>query len=169
MLHLKLCVGKDFALQHVEHADATRVQQHPHTSCVGVDGNSAPAATIHLFVLCLSSAEIEMAEWISYLVEQNQPISLVDCPATQRLAKIKPVYSKSVQKHVLSLMTVVKEFIKHCLLPAKFALVFDGLTEETGKYIGILAAYNTTDGSNRNILLRLFCPFDLSLLMESKA
>jgi hypothetical protein len=93
LLHLKLCVGKDFALQHVEHADATRVQQHPHTSCVGVDGNSAPAATIHSFVLCLSNAEIEMAEWISYLVERNQPISLVDCPATQRLAKIKPVYS----------------------------------------------------------------------------
>ena len=143
--HLKSCVGKDFTLQYLEHA--TRVQQQ-HSSHVGVDGNSAPAATMHSFVLRLSDAEKEMAEWISYLVERNQPISLVDCPATRRLAKLKPVSSKSVRKHILSLMTVVKEHIKHRLLPAKFALVFDGWTEGTDHYIGIWASYNTTDGSD---------------------
>jgi hypothetical protein len=85
---------------------------------------------MYLFVLRLSNAENEMAEWISYFVEQNQPMSLVNCPATQRLAKLKPVSSKSVQKDILSLMTVVKEFIKHYLLPGEFALVFlDGWTE----------------------------------------
>ena len=147
LLHLKLCVGKDFALQYVEHADATRVQQQ-HTSCVGIDGNSAPAATMNSFVLCLSNADKGMAEWISYLVEQTQPISLVTCPAMQRLTKLKPVSSKLVQKHILSLMTVVKKYLKHCL-PAKFALVFDGWTKGTDHYyIGIWTSYNRADWSD---------------------
>ena len=144
--HLKSCVGKDYALQYAEHADATRVQQQ-HASFVGIDdGNSSPAATMYSFVLRLSNAEKEMAEWISYLVERNQPISLVDCPATRRLARLKPVSSKSVRKHILSLMTIVKEYIKH-LLPAKFVLIFDGWTEGTDHYIGIWASYNKTDRS----------------------
>jgi BED zinc finger len=146
--HLKSCVGKDFALQYAEHADATRVQQQHAASLAGtiVDVDSSPVATtMHSFVLRLSDAEKEMAEWISYLVERNQPISLVDCPATRRLARLKPMSSKSVRKHILSLMTVVRENIKHHL-PVKFALIFDGWTEGTDHYIGIWASYNKTVG-----------------------
>lgn len=147
--HLKSCVGKDYALQYVEHADAARALQQ-HASLVGVvdtDSSPPPAASIHSFVLRLSESEKEMAEWISYLVERNQPISLVDCPATRRLARLKPVSSKSVRKHILSLMSVVKEYIKQ-RLPAKFVLIFDGWTEGTDHYIGIWASYNTADGSD---------------------
>ena len=89
-----------------------------------------------------------MAEWSSYLVVKNQSISLVDCcPATRKLARLKPVGSKSVRNHVLSLMTVVKEYIKQCL-PSTFGLVFDAWTEGTDHYIGIWASYNLTDGTN---------------------
>ena len=79
---------------------------------------------------------------------KNEPISLVGCPATRKLARLKPVGSKSVRKHVLSLMTVVKEYIKQ-YLPSTFGLVFDGWTEGTDHYIGIWASYNVvTDGTH---------------------
>ena len=106
------------------------------------------AATMSSSVLRLSDAEKEMAEWISYLVVKNRPpISVVDCPAMRKLARLKPVSSKSVRKHVLSLMTVVKEYVKQHL-PSTYALVFEGWTEGTDHYIGIWASYNVTDGTH---------------------
>ena len=143
--NLKLCVGKDYALQFVEHADAARMQQQQHVALVGA--GDASADTMNSFVLCLSDAEKEMAEWISYLVVRNQPISLVDCPTTRTLARLKPVGSKSIRKHVLLLMAVVKEYIKQHL-PSTFGLVFNGWTEGTDHYIGIWGSYNVTDGTN---------------------
>ena len=54
-------------MQYVKHVDATRMQQQ-HAALVGVgDVNSASAATMSSFLLRLSDAEKEMAEWISYL------------------------------------------------------------------------------------------------------
>ena len=127
------CVGKDYALQFVEHADAARMQQQEHAALVGA--GDASAGTMNSFILCLSDAEKEMTEWIScLLVMKNQPISLVDWLATRKLARLKPVGSKSLRKHVLSLMTVVKEYIKQ-RLPSTFGLVFDGSTEGTDHYI----------------------------------
>ena len=82
-------------------------------------------------LLLLSDAEKEMAEWISCLVVKNQPFSVVDCPAMRKLTRLKLVSSsRSVRKHVLSLMLTVvkKKYIKQHL-PSKFALVFDGWTE----------------------------------------
>jgi hypothetical protein len=143
--HLKSCVGTNYDVQYAEHAEATRMQQ-KHSSLVG-GGGDASAGTMSSFVLRISDAEKEMAEWISYIVVKNQPISLVDCPATRKLARLKPVGSKSVRKHVLSLMTVVKECIKQ-RLPSSFALIFDGWTDGTDHYIGIWASYNVTDGTH---------------------
>ena len=61
-------MGKDYELQYVQHADSMRAQRH-HASLIGVDSNSASAAnTMNSFVLRLSDAEKEMAEWILYLV-----------------------------------------------------------------------------------------------------
>jgi hypothetical protein len=63
LLHLKSYVGKDYALQYVQHADSMRAQQH-HASLIGVDRNSASAATnVNSYVLLLGDAEKEMAEW----------------------------------------------------------------------------------------------------------
>ena len=73
--HLKLCIGKDYALHFVEHADAARMQQQ-HAELVGA--GDASAGTMNSFVLHLSDAEKEMAEGISYLVMKNQPISSSD-------------------------------------------------------------------------------------------
>ena len=56
--HLKSCVGKDYALQFVEHADAARMQQQ-HVALI--DGGDASAGTMNSFVLRLSDAEKEMA------------------------------------------------------------------------------------------------------------
>ena len=76
-------MGKDYELQYVQHAETMLQAQQHNASLIGVDGNSASAAnTMNSFVLRLSDDEKEMAEWISYLVVKNQPISLVDGLAT---------------------------------------------------------------------------------------
>jgi hypothetical protein len=77
---LKSCVGKDNQLQFVQHAESMRVQQH-HASLIGVDSNSASAAsTMNSFVLRHSNAEKEMAEWISYLVVKNSLSAITFLP-----------------------------------------------------------------------------------------
>ena len=57
-------------------------------------------------IVRVSDAEMEMTEWINYLVMKNMPISLVVdccCPRhTRRITKLKAVSSKSVKKHILS-------------------------------------------------------------------
>ena len=101
------------------------------------------------FVLRLSDAKKEMAQWILYLILNNLlPILLVDCPHTRtRLAKLYPVSSKSVRKHLLSLVTTVQEDIRR-RLPDKFVLIFDGWTEGTDHYIAVWVSYNRIDGSH---------------------
>ena len=76
LLHLKSCVGKDYELQYVQHAETMLQAQQHNASLIGVDGNSASAAnTMNSFVLRLSDAENEMAEWISYLVVKKTSLS----------------------------------------------------------------------------------------------
>ena len=102
---------------------------------------------LDVFVLRLSDAKKEMAQWILYLILKNLPMSLVDRLHTRAMAKLRPVSSKSVRKHVLSLVTIVQEDIRR-RLPDKFVLIFDGWTEGTDHYIGVWVSYNRIDGSH---------------------
>jgi hypothetical protein len=92
------------------------------------------SALLDNFVLRVSDAEKEMTTWINYLVMKNMPISLVDCPLTWQMSSLKAVSSKSVRKHILSLVVTVREELKR-RLPDKFVLTFDGCwTEGTDHY-----------------------------------
>lgn len=131
-------------------------------------GKGKTAFSLDLYVLRVSEAEQEMTEWINYLVMKNQPISLVDCPLTQSMSKLKPVSSKSIRKHILSLVSIVREEELKLCLPDKFILVFDGWTEGTDHYVGIWASYNTSvlvdnskaDNSTKKCRYSPCCPYD---------
>jgi hypothetical protein len=143
--HLKSCVGKDYVDQYMSHAAS--IQSGEIAARNGTSVGSTGSMLLDAFVLRLSDAEKEMAQWISYLVLKNLPISLVDCSHTRALAKLRPVSSKSVRKHALSLVTTVQEDIRR-RLPDKFVLIFDGWTEGTDHYIGVWVSYNRIDGSH---------------------
>ena len=96
------------------------------------------SSCLDTYVLRLSDAEKEMAEWINYIVVKNMPISIVDCLLTRNIVKLKPVSSRSVRKHVLNLVNIVREEVK-VRLPDRFVVVFDGWTEGTDHYVGISA------------------------------
>jgi hypothetical protein len=59
------------------------------------------------------------------------------------MSKLKHVSSKSIRKHILSLVSIVIEDLK-CRLSDKFILIFDEWTEGTDHDIGIWASYNTS-------------------------
>jgi hypothetical protein len=59
------------------------------------------------------------------------------------MSKVTPVSSKSIRKHILSLVSIVHENLKR-RLSDKFILIFDEWTEGTDHYIGIWASYNTS-------------------------
>ncbi len=143
--HLSACIGKDFREQY----EAVVAAQNRATS-----SSTRRAAVLDNYVFCVSDAEKEMTEWINYQLMKNMPISIVDCPLTQQISRLKAMYSKSVCKHILSLVVTVREELKLCL-PDKFVLVFDGWTEGTDHYVGIWASYNqtsmnTSDDSKNN-------------------
>jgi BED zinc finger len=116
--HLKSCVGKDYVDQYMSHAASIQSEQIAARN--GTSVGSTGSMLLDAFVLRLSDTEKEMAQWISYLVLRNLPMSLVDCPHTRQLAKLRPVSSKSVRKHVLSLVIIVQEDIR-CRLPEKLS------------------------------------------------
>ena len=133
--HLKSCVGKDYVDQYMWHAALIQSEQIA-ARRNGMSVGSTGSMLLDVFVLCLSDAEKEMAQRILYLILKNLPMSLVDRLHTRAMAKLRPVSSKSVRKHVLSLVTIVQEDIRR-RLPDKFVLIFDGWTEGTDHYIGV--------------------------------
>jgi hypothetical protein len=123
---------------------AVRLQRH-------IDGETGKEVSVgtllDTYVLRLSETELEMTEWINYLVMKNQPLCTVDCPITRKIVRLKEVCAKSVRKHILSLVSVVRDEIK-ARLPDKLVLIFDGWTEGTDHYIGIWASYNLVDSKD---------------------
>ena len=152
--HLKSCVGADYRDQFKSVIDAGAAVGgvfHKNNKVIArgasegrIAGSASQGLKLDGFIVRVSDAEMEMYEWINYLVIKNMPISHVDCPYTRRITKMKAVSSKSVRKHILSLVALVRQKIT-LRLPDKFVIIFDGWTEGTDHYIGIWASYNTID------------------------
>ena len=122
--HLKTCIGKSYE----EIYNEAKKQE---TTAMG-----------HFVIWQVSTVEKEMFEWIEFIVMKNLPIMIVDCPYTRRMCRPKPISSKSLRRHIMSLSALLKERITE-FLPEKFVLVFDGWTEGTQHYIGVSASYSS--------------------------
>ena len=136
--HLSSCIGKDYR-EHYEAVVAAQMVISP--TMTRSSSSTRRSAVLDNFVLRVSDAENEMTSWINYLVMKNMPILLVDCPLTRQISRLNAVSSKSVRKHILSLVITVREEVKR-RLPDKFVLTFDGWTEGTDHDVGIWASYN---------------------------
>ena len=102
---------------------------------------SVSAAIMEEYLVPVSEEEKQMSQWIDLLVMKNLPLSFVDCPYVREMSRYKSVSSKTIRKHMLALIDLVRETIKQ-KLPSKFVLMFDGWTEGTDHYIGLSASYN---------------------------
>jgi hypothetical protein len=120
--HLKSCLGKSYMETFLEAKRSQKSQQMSHFTGQHV-----------------SNAEKEVFEWIEFIVMKNLPMMFVDCPFTRRMCRAKPISSKTLRRHIMSLVALEK--IQE-VLPDKFVLVFDGWTEGTEHYIGVSASYN---------------------------
>lgn len=123
LVHLRSCVGSDYEKAFLEHQKV-------------ISSNKPSSA----FFIRVSNREKEIFSWIKFIVMKNLPVSIVECPFTRDIAKLKPVSAPMLQRHILSLVSVVKEAIKN-ELPLKFTLVVDGWTEGSQHYISVMAAY----------------------------
>jgi len=122
--HLKSCLGKSYMETFLEAKQSQKSQQ-----------------VSHFTVQHVSNAEKEVFEWIEFIVMKNLQMMFVDCPFTRRMCRAKPISSKTLRRHIMSLVALLKEKIQE-VLPEKFVLVFDGWTEGTEHYIGVSASYN---------------------------
>jgi hypothetical protein len=120
--HLRSCVGKDYEQLFAE-----------------LEKLKASKEGVGYFVR-ISNREKEMFKWIEFVVMKNLPVSIVDCPYTRDITRLKKVSAQTLRCHILELLSVVKETIQ-AELPPKFIIVFDGWTEGFHHYIGIAAAY----------------------------
>ena len=83
-----------------------------------------------------------MFNWITFIVMKNLPVSsFVQFPFTCEIARLKPVSAQTLQSHLPSLLSVVKEAIKNVLLPSKFTIVFHCWTEGTHHNVAMAVAY----------------------------
>ena len=130
--HLKVCVGK---LYENIYNEAKKQES---------------TAMGHFVVRQVSTVEKEMFEWIEFIVMKNLPIMTVDCPYTRRMCKPKPISSKSLRGHIMSLSALMKERVTE-FLPEKFVLVFDGWTEGTQHYIGVSAFYSSVSKNGKDV------------------
>ena len=120
--HLRSCVGKDYEQLFVE-LEKLKASK---------EGGG--------YFVRISNREKEMFKWIEFVVMKNLPVSIVDCPYTRDITRLKNVSAQTLRCHILELLSVVKETIQ-AELPPKFIIVFDGWTEGFHHYIGIAAAY----------------------------
>jgi hypothetical protein len=120
--HLRSCVGKDYGqlFAELEKLKASK------------EGGG--------YFVRISDRKKEMFKWIEFVVMKNLPVSIVDCPYTRDITRLKNVSAQTFCCHILELLSVVKETIQ-AELPPKFIIVFDGWTEGTHHYIGIPAAF----------------------------
>jgi hypothetical protein len=77
------------------------------------------------FFVGIGDKEREMLEWIEVLVEKNFPFTFVDSPFVRKLSKNTAVSSKTLQKYIFAVMSIVQEEIKQ-MLPSNFVIMFDG-------------------------------------------
>jgi hypothetical protein len=108
--HLRSCVGKDYEQLFAE-----------------LEKLKASKEGVGYFVR-ISNREKEMFKWIEFVVMKNLPVSIVDCPYTRDITRLKKVSAQTLRCHILELLSVVKETIQ-AELPPKFIIVFDGWTE----------------------------------------
>jgi ribosomal protein L37AE/L43A len=130
--HIKVCVGKSYEDIYDE---AKKLE----TSSMG-----------YFVVRQVSTVEKEMFEWIEFIVMKNLPIMFVDCPYTRKMCKPKPISSRSLRCHIMSLSELLKERVTE-FLPDKFVLVFDGWTEGTQHYIGVSASYSSVLKNGKDV------------------
>jgi hypothetical protein len=99
--HLKSCIGLDYEDQY----ERMRLSR---------GGN------LNGYFHRMSNAEKEMHDWIELLVMKDLPLSFVDCPFVRLKSRLKSVSSKTVQKHMLTLSSIVQETIKQKLPQASW-------------------------------------------------
>jgi len=101
---------------------------------------SLTGSTNGIFFMRISEREKEVFKWIEFVVMKNLPVSIVDCPYTRDITRLKPISAQTLRCHILQLLSIVKETIR-AEIPPKFAIVFDGWTKGKHHFIGVTVAY----------------------------
>ena len=80
--------------------------------------------------------------WMTQVVMNNLPLSLVDNPINRRYSKLKSLSSKSLKKHMKKLKRFVMRKVEDALKKAgTFGLVQDGWSEGVEHYLSIFATF----------------------------
>jgi hypothetical protein len=70
-------------------------------------------------------------QWIQFILMKNLPVSFVDCTYTHNISGLKQVSGRTVCRHILSLLGVLKD-TQQRERPSRFVLVLiDGWSEGT--------------------------------------
>ena len=86
--------------------------------------------------------------WIDWIVAENLPFNYCEKECTRKYAKLKSISVESVMKYMDLLVVEVEERIKKDL-PQKFAVVFDGWSEDSTHFIGIFAVFISDEAERR--------------------
>jgi len=78
--------------------------------------------------------------WIDWIVAEDLPFNFCENQSSRKYAKLKPISVESVMKYMDLLVIKVGGRIKNGL-PQKFAVVFDGWSEDSTHFIGIFAVF----------------------------
>jgi hypothetical protein len=90
--------------------------------------------------------------WIDWIVAENLPFSFCEKQSTKKYAKLKSISVETVQKYMELLVVEVEHRIKK-EIPDKFAIVFDGWSEDSTHFIGIFVSYLTEEKLPKRHLL----------------
>jgi len=92
----------------------------------------------------ISSRELTVFRWIEWIVMRDVPLSEVNNPLTRAMSQYDPVCSISVLLYITHLVPLVDIKIEESL-PLFFGIMFDGWTDDSTHYIGIIATFMEND------------------------
>lgn len=78
--------------------------------------------------------------WIDWVVSQNFPFSFCENAINRKYTKLKPISTETLMKYMDLLVIEVEQHIRR-ELPERFAIVFDGWSEDSTHFIAIFAVY----------------------------
>uniref|UniRef100_H3H8T4 BED-type domain-containing protein n=1 Tax=Phytophthora ramorum TaxID=164328 RepID=H3H8T4_PHYRM len=120
--HLISCVGQDYM---EKFARAKRGQANP----LGFEREKF-----------ISSRELSVFRWIEWIIMREMPLSESDNPLTREMSQLDPVCSNSLMLYITYLVPLVEAKIAD-ILPLFVGIMFDGWTNISTHYIGIIATF----------------------------
>lgn len=152
--------GYQNLIEHIE-------RSHPDWKALMSETEKGSKSKLTYFIDTKSS---NIYSWIDWIVSENLPFNFCEKDSTRKYSKLTSISVETVMKYMELLVVEVEDRIRK-ELPEKFAIVFDGWSEDSTHFLGIFASFALDQQETIKRQLLAFAPLldETDLSAESQS